>query len=184
MSIMHLTKDNFDSITSSGLVLVDFWATWCGPCRMQAPILEEFDKQMEGRVRVCKLDVDEVPAIAQRFGVMSIPTVVLFENGQEKNRSVGLVPKEKLLALLPPELQAGYRPLLLESDPGTAKIVKAADKLSAYIKCVEELKAGNMEFKKAAEQTRRALNEMHMPELDYFMVNCMESFSMTLDELE
>ena len=100
MSIMHLTKDNFDSITSSGLVLVDFWATWCGPCRMQAPILEEFDKQMEGRVRVCKLDVDEVPAIAQRFGVMSIPTVVLFENGQEKNRSVGLVPKEKLLALL------------------------------------------------------------------------------------
>ena len=100
MSIMHLTKDNFDSITSSGLVLVDFWATWCGPCRMQAPILEEFDKQMEGRVRVCKLDVDEVPAIAQRFGVMSIPTVVLFENGQEKNRSVGLVPTEKLLALL------------------------------------------------------------------------------------
>ena len=64
------------------------------------------------------------------------------------------------------------------------KLVKAADKLSAYIKCVEELKAGNMEFKKAAEQTRRALSEMHMPELDYFMVNCMESFSMTLDELE
>ena len=63
-------------------------------------------------------------------------------------------------------------------------ILKAADKLSAYIKCVEELKAGNMEFKKAAEQTRRALSEMHMPELDYFMVNCMESFSMTLDELE
>ena len=83
MSIMHLTKDNFDSITSSGLVLVDFWATWCGPCRMQAPILEEFDKQMEGRVRVCKLDVDEVPAIAQRFGVMSIPTLIAFKDGKQ-----------------------------------------------------------------------------------------------------
>ncbi len=76
--IMHLTKDNFDSVTSSGLVLVDFWATWCGPCRMQAPILEEFDKQMEGRVKVCKLDVDEVPSVAQRFGVMSIPTLIAF----------------------------------------------------------------------------------------------------------
>ena len=63
-------------------------------------------------------------------------------------------------------------------------ILKAADKLSAYIKCVEELKAGNLEFKKAAEQTRRALDEMKMPELDYFMTHCMESFSMTLDELE
>lgn len=90
MSIMHLTKDNFDSITSSGLVLVDFWATWCGPCRMQAPILEEFDKQMEGRVRVCKLDVDEVPAIAQRFGVMSIPTLIAFKDGKQLARKSAL----------------------------------------------------------------------------------------------
>lgn len=82
MSIMHLTKDNFDSITSSGLVLVDFWATWCGPCRMQAPILEEFDKQMEGRVRVCKLDVDEVPAIAQRFGVIEHPDAYRLQGRQ------------------------------------------------------------------------------------------------------
>ena len=91
---------------------------------------------------------------------------------------------ERLLSLLPPELRPAYEPLLLETDPDVRACVKAADKLSAYIKCVEELKAGNMEFKKAAEQTRRALSEMHMPELDYFMVNCMESFSMTLDELE
>ena len=82
------------------------------------------------------------------------------------------------------ELRADYEPIIKIEDETTKKLVKAADKLSAYIKCVEELKAGNMEFKKAAEQTRRALNEMHMPELDYFMVNCMESFSMTLDELE
>ena len=87
--IMHLTKDNFDSVTSSGLVLVDFWATWCGPCRMQAPILEEFDKQMEGRVKVCKLDVDQVPSVAQRFGVMSIPTLIAFKDAKQIRKEVG-----------------------------------------------------------------------------------------------
>ena len=100
MAIMHLTKDNFDSVTSSGLVLVDFWATWCGPCRMQAPILEEFDKQMEGRVRVCKLDVDEVPAIAQRFGVMSIPTLMVFRNGEMISKEVGVHTVEQLMTML------------------------------------------------------------------------------------
>ena len=85
---------------------------------------------------------------------------------------------------LPPELQAGYRPLLLESDPGTAKIVKAADKLSAYIKCVEELKAGNSEFEAAARQTRQALCDMQLPCLDYFMAHFLDSFQLTLDELE
>ena len=99
MSIMHLTKDNFDSITSSGLVLVDFWATWCGPCRMQAPILEEFDKQMEGRVRVCKLDVDEVPAIAQRFGVMSIPTLIAFKDCKQLSKEVGVTSCEELMTM-------------------------------------------------------------------------------------
>ena len=91
---------------------------------------------------------------------------------------------EKLLALLPPELQAGYRPLLFESDPGTAKIVKAADKLSAYIKCVEELKAGNSEFEAAARQTRQALCDMQLLCLDYFMAHFLDSFQLTLDELE
>ena len=99
MSIMHLTKDNFDSITSSGLVLVDFWATWCGPCRMPAPILVEFDKQMEGRVRVCKLDVDEVPAIAQRFGVMSIPTLIAFKDGKQPSKEVGVTSCEELMTM-------------------------------------------------------------------------------------
>ena len=92
---------------------------------------------------------------------------------------------DKLHSMLPDDLRPAYAPLLLdpERDPEWRR-VKAADKLSAYIKCVEELKAGNLEFKKAAEQTRRALDEMKMPELDYFMAHCMESFSMTLDELE
>ena len=85
MAIMHLTKDNFDSVTSSGLVLVDFWATWCGPCRMQAPILE---------------DVDDEPAIAQRFGVMSIPTLMVFRNGEMISKEVGVHTVEQLMTML------------------------------------------------------------------------------------
>ena len=80
-------------------VCVYFWASWCGPCRMLAPVIDQLAAEQTD-VKVCKVNIDEEPGLAQRFGVMSIPTVVLFENGQEKNRSVGLVPKEKLLALL------------------------------------------------------------------------------------
>ncbi|MCI7368888.1 MAG: thioredoxin [Firmicutes bacterium] len=100
MAIMHLTKDNFDSVTSSGLVLVDFWATWCGPCRMQAPILEELDKQLNGKVKICKLDVDDEPAIAQRFGVMSIPTLMVFRNGEMISKEVGVHTVEQLMTML------------------------------------------------------------------------------------
>ena len=97
---MHLTKDNFDSITSSGLVLVDFWATWCGPCRMQAPILEELDEQLGDKVKICKLDVDDEPAIAQRFGVMSIPTLMVFRNGEMISKEVGVHTVEQLMTML------------------------------------------------------------------------------------
>ena len=100
MAIMHLTKDNFDSVTSCGLVLVDFWATWCGPCRMQAPILEELDKQLNGKVKICKLDVDDEPAIAQRFGVMSIPTLMVFRNGEMISKEVGVHTVEQLMTML------------------------------------------------------------------------------------
>ena len=115
-----------------------------------------------------------------------MPTPIKYYNPEIRDayRKVEAVASDKLLSMLPDELRADYEPIIKIEDETTKKLVKAADKLSAYIKCVEELKAGNMEFKKAAEQTRRALNEMHMPELDYFMVNCMESFSMTIDELE
>ena len=91
--------------------------------------------------------------------------------------------REKL-GLLPEELRESYRPLLHESDPGVARIVKAADKLSAYIKCGEELKAGNREFEAAARQTREALTEMHLPCLDYFMAHFLDAFQLTLDELD
>lgn len=100
MSVMHLTKDNFDSVTSSGLVLVDFWATWCGPCRMQAPVLDDLDAELEGKVKICKVDVDENPAIAQRFGVMSIPTLIAFKDGQQIAKRVGLQTREELVQML------------------------------------------------------------------------------------
>ena len=97
---MHLTKDNFDSVTSSGLVLVDFWATWCGPCRMQAPILDELDEQLGSKVKVCKLDVDDHPDIAQRFGVFSIPTLIVFRDGQMIRKEVGVHSLEQLMSML------------------------------------------------------------------------------------
>ena len=91
---------------------------------------------------------------------------------------------QRLVAMLPQEMRPAFVALLEESDPEVLVLVKAADKLSAHIKCVEELKAGNAEFRRAAEQTRAALDAMGLPELDYFMEHCAESFSMTLDELE
>ena len=115
-----------------------------------------------------------------------MPTPIKYYNPEIRDayRKVEAVAGDKLLSMLPEALRADYAPIIKIEDETMRSLVKAADKLSAYIKCVEELKAGNLEFKKAAEQTRRALDEMKMPELDYFMAHCMESFSMTLDELE
>ena len=86
--------------TREGLSLIDFWATWCGPCRMLAPVLDEIATEKAGEVKVCKLDIDQSPELATRYGVMSIPTLMVFKDGQVVNKSVGLVPKaavEKLL---------------------------------------------------------------------------------------
>lgn len=99
MAIEHLDQNNFDSKIASGDVLVDFWATWCGPCRMQAPILEQFDAAKNGAVKVFKVDVDDNPAIAQRFGVMSIPTLIAFRDGKQLNKSVGVTDESGLEAL-------------------------------------------------------------------------------------
>ncbi len=115
-----------------------------------------------------------------------LPTPIKYANDDIRTayRQVEEVSARKLLSMLPPEVQAGYEPLLLETDTDVRQIVKAADKLSAYIKCVEELKAGNQEFATAASQTREALEQMNLPCLRYFMEHCLPSFAETLDQLQ
>lgn len=103
--IAQLTTATFDSqISESTPTLVDFWADWCAPCRAVAPILEEIAKEKGDKLRVVKLNVDENPDIAQRLGVMSIPTLILFSSGEEKARVVGARAKEQLLKDIEPHI--------------------------------------------------------------------------------
>ncbi|MBQ7816592.1 MAG: thioredoxin [Oscillospiraceae bacterium] len=101
MSI-KVNSANFDEIVlnSDKPVLVDFWATWCGPCKMIAPVIEELAEEYADRLVVTKLDVDQAPDIAGRYGVMSIPTLLVFENGKEAKRTVGFQSKDRLKAWL------------------------------------------------------------------------------------
>ena len=96
MAIAHATDQNFTDEIKSGLVLVDFWAPWCGPCKMIAPVLEEIDAEISDKVKIVKLDVDENQETAGNFGVMSIPTLVLFKDGEIVDQVVGFQPKEAL----------------------------------------------------------------------------------------
>lgn len=95
-----LTDADFDGKTSSGVALVDFWATWCPPCRMQGPIVEKIAEAYAGRVFVAKLDVDSSGKVAGRLGIQSIPTLILFKDGKEVERMVGLQPEQRLRAEL------------------------------------------------------------------------------------
>lgn len=100
MAIVHGTDQNFTSETSDGLVLVDFWAPWCGPCKMIAPVLEELDAEMNEKVKIVKVDVDENQETASNFGIMSIPTLLLFKDGKQVDKVVGFNPKEALAELI------------------------------------------------------------------------------------
>ena len=100
MAISHLDMNNFDAAISEGVTLVDFGATWCGPCRMQAPILEKLDAELGDSVKIGKVDVDENPMLAQRFGVMSIPTLIAFRGGQVVNQRVGVQSLDALKDML------------------------------------------------------------------------------------
>lgn len=91
-----LTKDNFSQSVQSGVSLVDFWAPWCGPCKMQLPIVEELATELEGQATIGKINVDEEPELASQFGVMSIPTLILFKDGQPVDKMVGLQSKDAL----------------------------------------------------------------------------------------
>ena len=114
-----------------------------------------------------------------------LPTPIKYYNPDIKGayKEVERIAGNRLLDLLPPALRSSYEHLVLEDDEEVNPIVKAADKLSAYIKCVEEQKAGNAEFDSAATTILNALTELHLPELDWFMENCMEAFTLNLDQL-
>lgn len=102
MALQHFDADTFESGVekSKGLVLVDFWAQWCGPCKMLAPIIEELASDYDGKAVVGKVDIDEQQGLASKYGIMSIPTLVLFKDGQEVNRLVGFLPKQKIAQMI------------------------------------------------------------------------------------
>ncbi len=102
MAVVTCTNQTFEKevLASDKPVLIDFWAPWCGPCRMLSPIVDEIAEEERGRVKVCKVNIDEQPELASRFGVMSIPTLVVLKDGEIQATSVGLKPKAEVLRLL------------------------------------------------------------------------------------
>ena len=97
MATEHLTETNFEGAIANGVTLVDFFATWCGPCKMLSPIGEEIGAEADGSFSVYKVDIDEAGDIAMDFGIMSVPTLIVFKNGEEAERMIGVQPKSAIL---------------------------------------------------------------------------------------
>ena len=102
MSVVELTKENFETevLAAKEPVLIDFWATWCGPCQMQGPIVDEIAEELEGKVKVCKVDVDAQPSLALNYQIVSIPTLVFMKQGMFQNKMIGLTDKETIIEYL------------------------------------------------------------------------------------
>ena len=102
MAVIEVTENNFEKevLKSEIPVLVDFWASWCGPCKMMAPVVDEISQEMSGKAKVCKVNIDDYPSLATKYQIMSIPTFLTFENGKVKNMTVGVQDKKDIISKL------------------------------------------------------------------------------------
>jgi thioredoxin 1 len=98
--VAHITDADFPATVSQGVTLVDFWAPWCGPCKMIAPILDEIAGELQGRAKIVKINIDDNPEVAGSYGIMSIPTLILFKDGKPVNKIVGGQPKAQMKAFI------------------------------------------------------------------------------------
>jgi len=97
---IHLNYPNFDKVVSNATILVDFWAEWCSPCKVQDPIIEEIAKELKGKVLIGKVNVDDNRTISSKYGIMNIPTMILFKNGKKMHQFIGVQSKENILNIL------------------------------------------------------------------------------------